>query len=194
MSYFRPTVVILVFSTLVFGLAYPFMISLGLEFTFGHQSAGSIIYVNNKPVGSELIGQEFKQPEYFWGRPSATQPYAYNTLNSGSSNLSISNPLLLDAIKNRINALRASNTTKMKIPLELVTASGSGLDPHISIEGAYYQIPRIAKYRQIKEENLKHIVDQFSDKRTFGFMGENTVNVLKLNIHLDKLQQENDRQ
>jgi K+-transporting ATPase ATPase C chain len=154
---------------------------------FPHQANGSIITKNGKPVGSELIGQQFDDPKYLWGRLSATGPYPYNGAASSGSNLGPSNPNLMAAVESRIKALRAADPgNAAKIPVDLVTASGSGLDPHISLAAAEYQIKRVAKVRGIDEATVRDIVARNTQRRWLGVLGEPVVNVLELNLALDE--------
>ena len=175
----RPAIVSLLFFTLLCGLAYPALITVITQIIFPHQSEGSLI--DNH--GSELIGQNFTKPQYFWGRLSAA---SYNAAASTGANLAASNPALLDAVKARIAALKAVDPTNTKpIPVDLVTASGSGLDPHISPAAAEYQIVRVAKARGKTEQEIRVLVTRFTEGRQFGILGEPRINVLKLNLALD---------
>ena len=142
----------------------------------------------NKIVGSNLIGQYFTEQKYFWGRPSATTPFPYNAMNSSGSNLGPSNPDFLSTIKNRAAQIQKSNPTHFLIPVDLITASGSGLDPEISPFAAYYQIPRIVKTRHIAEQDLQNLITGLIKKRTWGILGEPRINILELNLALDNLQ------
>ncbi|MBS1178370.1 MAG: potassium-transporting ATPase subunit, partial [Proteobacteria bacterium] len=153
---------------------------------FPHQAAGSLIVRDGKPVGSLLIGQNFSDAKYFWGRPSATGPMPNNASASGGSNLGPLNPALADAVKGRIGALRAADPGNIApVPVDLVTASGSGLDPHISVAAALYQVPRVAKARGQSTAQLQALIAQYREGKRFGFMGEPRVNVLQLNLALD---------
>jgi K+-transporting ATPase ATPase C chain len=175
--------------TIVTGFIYPLVVSGISQAIFPHQANGSLIVKNGNPVGSELIGQPFDDPKYFWGRPSATTPYPYNGSSSSGSNLGPNNPDLIKAVQARINALHAaepSNTAK--IPVDLITASGSGLDPHISPDAAEYQIHRVSKVRGIDEATVHALVAKQTRGRWLGLLGEPVVNVLKLNLELDDLQ------
>ena len=154
---------------------------------FAHKANGSLVVVGDKIVGSELIGQAFDDPKYFWGRPSATSPYPYNAAASSGSNQGPRNPALADAVKDRIKALRdADPGNNAPVPVDLVTASGSGLDPHISVAAANYQAPRVAKTRGIPAQQLQVLIDQYTEGRTLGVLGEPRVNVLGLNRALDQ--------
>lgn len=185
---FRPALVLLVVLTALTGIAYPLVVTGVAQSLFPDQAAGSLILKEGKPVGSALIGQNFSNPGHFWGRPSATSPMAYNATGSSGSNQGPLNPALLDAVKGRVEALRAvdpGNTTP--VPVDLVTASASGLDPHISPAAAQYQTARVARLRKLPLEQVMALVDQHTDKPLVFFIGESQVNVLKLNMALDAL-------
>jgi len=176
---------ILVF-TILTGIIYPLAVTGIAQVIFPRQANGSIIVKNGKPVGSSLIGQQFEDPKYFWGRLSATTPYPYNGGSSTGSNLGPNNPDLMKAVQSRIDALHtAEPTNTAKIPVDLVTASGSGLDPHISIAAAEYQIHRVAKARGLEDARIHDIVDKNTKGRWLGLIGEPVVNVLELNLALD---------
>lgn len=177
----RPTIIFLALYTGIFGFAYPVVSTLIIQGLFPSQASGSLIIKDGKILGSELIGQEFTGSRYFWGRLSATSPYAYNAATSSGSNLGAANPALTIAAKNRMASLRDDKN----IPVDLVTASGSGLDPHISPAAAELQVKRVAKARNISEAELLTLVGHYTEDRQFGFLGEKTVNVLKLNLALD---------
>jgi K+-transporting ATPase ATPase C chain len=178
---------LLVFTVLT-GLLYPLVVTGIAQLAFPHQANGSLIVVNGKTVGSTLIGQQFTAPKYFWGRLSATGPYPYNAASSSGSNLGPSNPALLDEVKARIAALKAADPGNTQpIPVDLVTSSGSGLDPDISVAAALYQLPRVARVRGLNESAVRALVDQYTQGRTLGFLGEPRVNVLQLNLALDAL-------
>jgi potassium-transporting ATPase KdpC subunit len=184
----RPAITIFIVLTVITGIIYPLVVT-GLAQTFFHKQAnGSLIYSNGgKVVGSALIGQNFDDPRYFWGRLSATIP-AYNASASSGSNLGPSNPALVGAVKARIAALRAGDpANQAPIPVDLVTASASGLDPHLSLAGMYYQLSRVAKLRNLPEATVKQIIDQNMSGRFWGLLGEPVVNVLKVNLALDGL-------
>jgi len=183
----RPTVVSLALFTLLCGVAYPLFSTAMLQMIFASKAQGSfIIGKDGNALGSELIGQNFSDPKYFWGRLSATSSYAYNAINSSGSNFGSNNPALMDAVKGRVEALKAADPDNAKsIPVDLVTASGSGLDPHISPVAAEYQVARVAKARNLTEIKVQELVAQYTQGRQFGVLGEPTVNVLKLNLALD---------
>jgi len=183
----HPTLVFLAVLTIVFGAIYPAICTEIVQNLFTKQThAGLIIGKDGKALGSELIGQNFTQNKYFWGRISATSPYAYNAASSSGSNLGANNPALLDEVKARIDALKkADPNNNTLIPVDLVTSSGSGLDPHISVEAAEYQISRVAKARGLGLDYVREIVAQYTENRQFGVLGERCVNVLKLNLALD---------
>jgi K+-transporting ATPase ATPase C chain len=172
--------------TVITGIIYPLFVT-GIAQAFFHRQAnGSLITDNGTSIGSELIGQPFSDPKYFWGRLSATAPYPYNAAASSGSNYGPSNPTLRDAVQARIDALKAVDPDNNKpIPVDLVTFSASGLDPNISVAAANYQIKRVARYRALSEEQVSALVKQFTEGRQFGILGEPRVNVLKLNLALD---------
>jgi K+-transporting ATPase ATPase C chain len=180
---------ILVFTVLsvVTGIIYPFFVKGIAQIFFPKQANGSLIYRDGEPVGSVFIGQIFNDPKYFWGRLSATSPVSYNAVSSSGSNIGPSNPALLEAVKRRIKALKdvdPDNTNP--IPVDLVTSSASGLDPHISIAAAYYQIPRVARNRGLSEDIIRAIVNKHTLGRFLGVIGEPIVNVLQVNLSLDE--------
>jgi K+-transporting ATPase ATPase C chain len=173
--------------TIVTGIIYPLAVTGIAQVAFPHQANGSIITKNNKPVGSALIGQQFDNPKYFWGRLSATGPYPYNGAASSGSNLGPNNPNLTAAVDARIKALhKAEPRNTAKIPVDLVTASGSGLDPHISLAAAEYQVKRVAKARGLDETSVRSLVAKNTKGRWLGMIGEPVVNVLGLNLALDE--------
>jgi K+-transporting ATPase ATPase C chain len=182
----RPALMALLIFTVLTGLLYPLIVTGIAQLAFPHQANGSLIVVNGKTVGSTLIGQQFTDPKYFWGRLSATGPYPYNAASSSGSNLGPTNPALLDEVKARISALKAADPGNTQpIPVDLVTSSGSGLDPDISVAAALYQLPRVARLRGLSESAVRALVDQYTQGRTLGFLGEPRVNVLQLNLALD---------
>ena len=184
----RPALSLFIALTLITGLAYPFITTGIGKVAFPEQAAGSLIVKDGKPVGSKLIGQNFSEPKYFWGRLSATSPQPNNASASSGSNLGPLNPALQDAVKGRIAALKASDVTNQTpIPVDLVTASASGLDPHVSPAAAAYQINRVAQARKLDAKLLRDIVAQHTEGRQFGIFGEPRVNVLQLNLALDAL-------
>lgn len=184
----RPLIVLFVGLTVVTGVAYPLVVTGISQTLFSHQANGSLIEQDGKVVGSELIGQQFDAPQYFWGRLSATAPMPYNPSASSGSNLGPTNPALLDEIKGRLAALKeADPDNKLPVPVDLVTSSGSGLDPSISPAAAEYQVNRVATARKIAPETVRNLVTSFTDGRQFGLLGEPRVNVLELNLALDAL-------
>ncbi|AXK66125.1 potassium-transporting ATPase subunit KdpC [Burkholderia sp. IDO3] len=185
----RPLVVIFVVLTAVTGLAYPAVMTVFGQAVFPSQANGSLIEKDGKVVGSALIGQSFDAPKYFWGRLSATSPMPYNAAGSGGSNLGPLNPSLADQVKGRIAALRDAGTDLSKpVPVDLVTASASGLDPEITPAAAAYQVERVAKARNLTPDAVARLVAANTSGRQFGVLGEPRVNVLKLNLALDAAQ------
>ena len=184
----RPVLVLFAALTVVTGLVYPIVVTAVAHAAFPHQANGSLIEKDGKAVGSELLGQQFDAPSYFWGRLSATSPNPYNPQASGGSNLGPTNPALADEVKGRISALHdADPTNTAPIPVDLVTSSGSGLDPEISPAAAAYQIDRVAKARKLSPNDVDALVQRATSGRQFGILGEARVNVLKLNLALDEL-------
>jgi K+-transporting ATPase ATPase C chain len=185
-SQIRPALMVLLLLTLVTGVAYPLLVTGIAQTIFPSQAQGSLIVKDGKLVGSRLIGQPFDDAKYFWSRPSATTPFADNAGSSTGSNLSPTNPDLLKAVQGRVDALRAADPgNTAPVPVDLVTASGSGLDPHISPAAAYYQAPRVAKARKLPPETVRALVERHIEGRFLGFLGEPRVNVLALNMALD---------
>jgi K+-transporting ATPase ATPase C chain len=188
-SQLRPALAALVLFTVLTGILYPFVITLGAQILFPAQANGSLIMQDGRVVGSTLIGQPFDDPKYFWGRPSATVPFPYNAAASSGSNLGPTNPALVKAVQARIAALRAADPgNAAPIPVDLVTASASGLDPNISLAAADYQVARVARARHMDEARVRALVVQFTEGRTLGSLGEPRVNVLQLNLALDAVQ------
>jgi K+-transporting ATPase ATPase C chain len=183
---FRPLLVTFLVLTLLTGLVYPFLSTGIAKAMFPAQAAGSIVERGGKPVGSALIGQNFVDPGHFWGRISATSPQPNNGLASSGSNLGPLNPALLDAVKGRIEALRAADPDNTAVvPADLATASASGLDPHISLAAAHYQVARVARVRKLSVEKVQALVAQATQRPILGLLGEPVVNVLQLNLALD---------
>ena len=185
-THIRPALVLLLLFTVVTGVAYPLVVTGIAQTIFPRQANGSLIVKDGKPVGSSLIGQPFDDPKYFWSRPSATTPFAYNAGASSGSNLSPTNPALLKAVQERVDALRAADPgNTAPVPVDLVTASGSGLDPHISPAAALYQVDRVARARKVDEGAVRRLVEAHIEGRWLGVLGEPRVNVLELNLALD---------
>jgi K+-transporting ATPase ATPase C chain len=185
LSTLRPAVMLFVGLTVVVGVAYPLTMTGIAKVAFNDQAEGSLIVKDGKVVGSSLIGQSFSSPQFFWGRPSATGPMANNAVNSSGSNLGPTNASQLDNVKARVEALKAADPSNTAaIPVDLVTASASGLDPEISLAAAYYQVPRIARERKMAETQVRALIEQFSQKPVMGLFGEPRVNVLQLNSAL----------
>ena len=188
LKYLRPALSMLLFLSLVTGVLYPLAVTGVSQVVFPSKANGSIIEKKGRLVGSSLIGQQFTSAKYFWSRISATGPFPYNASSSSGSNYGPLNPALMKTTKDRIDQLHSADSTNHNtIPVDLVTASGSGLDPHISIAAALYQVPRVARERHISEETLRELVHQCTDPRDFGFLGEPGVNVLRLNLALDDI-------
>jgi len=185
----KQALILCVVFTALTGVAYPLMITGIAQVVFPHQANGSVITIDNNLIGSEVIGQEFSAPEYFWGRPSATSGTPYNAAMSGGSNYATTNPALLQQVNRRIQELReADPENQQSIPVDLVTASASGLDPHISPAAAYFQAPRVARTRGISLDTVNLLIAEYTSPPWLGLFGENRVNVLKLNMALDSLQ------
>lgn len=182
----RSAIVMLLLMTVITGVAYPLAVTGLAQVLFPSQANGSLIVKDGKPVGSSLIGQSFDDPKYFWGRPSATTPQPNNGAASNGSNLGPTNPALTDAVKQRIDALRAADPgNTAPVPVDLVTTSASGLDPEISLAAAAYQVSRVAKARGMSPSQVQAMVAMATTGRQFGMLGEARVNVLKLNLALD---------
>jgi len=184
----RPAVSLFVLLTAITGIVYPLAVTGVAKVAFPEAADGSLIVKDGKAVGSRLIGQNFTDPKYFWGRPSATGPMPYNASASSGSNQGPLNPALVDAVKGRIEALKVADPdNKLPIPADLVNASASGLDPHISPEAAAYQVARVASQRHLQPADVKALVSQHTEGRQWGVFGEPRVNVLQLNVALDSL-------
>jgi len=184
----RPVIVLFILLSLLVGVVYPYAVTGVARIVFPQQAAGSLVERDGKVVGSLLIGQHFSDPKYFWGRPSATSPGPNNAVASTGSNLGPSNPALRDAIKERVAALRAADPgNTVPVPVDLVTASASGLDPDISLAAAEYQVARVARARNLPPERVRALVAERSRQPWLGFLGEPRVNVLEINLALDGL-------
>jgi potassium-transporting ATPase KdpC subunit len=182
----KPAILTFLILTIITGIFYPLFITGIAQMLFHDQANGSLIYKNGKAIGSSLIGQLFDDPKYFWGRPSSTLPFPFNAASSSGSNLGPSNSALIDSVETRIKALKTADPTDSgPVPVDLITSSASGLDPHISLAAAYYQIPRVARLRELPQETVKTIVRQHACGRFMGLAGEPVVNVLELNLALD---------
>jgi potassium-transporting ATPase KdpC subunit len=191
-SQLRPAFFMLLILTVITGVIYPLAVTGIAQLVFPHQANGSLIVINGKSYGSQLIGQQFTNPKYFWGRLSATGDFPYNAFNaetltgSSGSNYGPLNPALTEMVRGRIDALKAADPgNTLPIPVDLVTASGSGLDPHISVAAAQYQVHRVAQARGLSDDAVQSLVDQYTQGRQFGFLGEPHVKVLELNLALD---------
>jgi len=188
-KHLRSAIILLLLLTFLTGVLYPLVVTGLAQIAFPEKANGSLIRKDDVIVGSELIGQPFSDPKYFWGRLSATGPFAYNAGASSGSNYGPLNQALLDGAQKRIQDLRASDSLNYEpIPVDLVTASGSGLDPHISVAAALYQVERVARSRTMSSGQVRSIVDQYTEGRTLGLLGEPRVNVLRLNLALDESQ------
>lgn len=184
-SQIRSAIVVFLLLTLLTGVVYPAIVTAVAQGVFAHQANGSVIVHEGKVVGSELIGQPFDGERYFWGRPSATSPTAYNAGSSTGSNLGPTNPDYLETVRKRVEEVRKAHPDQPgPVPVDLVTASASGLDPHISPAAAEYQVSRVAKARGLSEERVRQLVAAYTEDRTLGLFGEPRVNVLRLNLAL----------
>ncbi|MCF6148928.1 MAG: potassium-transporting ATPase subunit KdpC [Candidatus Kuenenia sp.] len=190
-EHMRPAIVSFLLLTIITGILYPLSVTGIAQVLFRERANGSLIYRDENPIGSLLIGQHFDDPKYFWGRISSTSSVRFNAASSSGSNLGPTNSVLTDAVKVRIEALRAADPDNTStIPVDLVTSSASGLDPHISLAAAYYQIPRVARLRGLSQETVKSMVRKHSYNRFLGLIGEPVVNVLKVNLDLDSYKTE----
>jgi K+-transporting ATPase ATPase C chain len=184
----KPALVLFVLLTVLTGVVYPLAVTVVAQTVFARQANGSLVFRGTDVAGSALIGQPFDDPKYFWGRLSATAPFAYNAAASSGSNLGPLNPALVDAVKARVDALRAADPDNhMPVPVDLATASGSGLDPHVSPAAAHWQVPRVARARGLDPATVDALVTRNTEGRQWGFLGEARVNVLALNLALDAL-------
>lgn len=184
----RPALVIFTVLTLATGVAYPLVVTGAAQSLFPSQAGGSLIQRDGKTVGSELIGQNFSDPKHFWGRPSATGPMPYNAAASSGANQGPLNPALVDAVKGRVEALKAADPgNTAPVPVDLVTASASGLDPHISPAAARYQLARVAKARNLPVEKVQALLEQHTEQPLLALLGEPRVNVLQLNLALESI-------
>jgi K+-transporting ATPase ATPase C chain len=187
-SLLRPAIVLFVIMTALTGIAYPLAITGIAQVLFQHQASGSLLVKDGRAVGSRLIGQNFADPKYFWSRPSATTPQPYNGIGSTGSNLGALNPALIELVKTRIEALKAADpANSAPVPVDLVTASASGLDPDISLAAANYQAARVARVRGLKLAVVNTLIATYAQNRLFGVIGEPRINVLELNLALDTL-------
>jgi potassium-transporting ATPase KdpC subunit len=190
MKTMRPVLMLFLVLSIITGLIYPLLVTGIGKLFFPHQVQGSLVMENGRLIGSELIGQSFTNSRYFWGRPSATKSYPYNATASGGTNLGPLNPALIAAVTARITVLRAQHSSFSSIPIDLVTASGSGLDPDISLASAFYQIDRISMVRNLPRKEIKALILSHAKTRVFKFFSEPRVNVLTLNLALDELSHE----
>jgi len=192
-SHLRIGIIVFFLFTLLTGVVYPLVVTAISQIAFPHRANGSVVARDDQPIGSELIGQQFDDPRYFWGRPSATEKIPYNPASSSGSNLGPTNPDLLKTIKERIEAIRQAHPDQTgPVPADLVTASASGLDPHISPAAAEYQVARVAQARGLAKERVREFVSDQTEWRPFGVLGEPRVNVLKLNLALDQAEWKGD--
>ena len=187
LSHIRPALMSLALLTVITGVVYPLLVTGIAQVVFPRQANGSLIVKDGKAVGSSLIGQPFDDPRYFWSRPSATSPFPNNAAASSGSNLGPTNPALIKAVQDRVDTLRAADPGNTAgVPVDLVTASGSGLDPHISPAAALYQVSRVAKARKLEPAQVRELVERHVEGRFLGVLGEPRVNVLILNLALDE--------
>ena len=184
----RTALVLLVLMTALCGAVYPLAVTALAQLLFPSQANGSLVVEDGRAVGSQLIGQPFDEPRYFWGRPSATAPFPCNAAASGGSNLGPSNPALRAVVADRVHRLRASDPGNgAPIPVDLVTASASGLDPHVSASAALWQVPRVARVRGLCEADVRRLLEEYTEGRQLGLYGERRVNVAELNRALDRM-------
>jgi K+-transporting ATPase ATPase C chain len=189
----KPAVMTFFLLTIITGIIYPLLVTGIAQGFFREKANGSLIYRNGKPIGSALIGQPFDDPRYFWGRPSATSPVPYNAASSSGYNFGPLNPSFIDVVKSRVAIIKSVDpNNKNPIPVDLITSSASGLDPHISLAGDYYQIPRVARLRGLSEDTVKTVVQRHTSDRFLGLIGETVVPVLELNLALDELMKKNE--
>jgi potassium-transporting ATPase KdpC subunit len=182
----RTALVLLALMTVLTGGIYPLVVTACAQLIFPEKANGSLVVEGARVVGSRLIGQPFDEPRYFWGRPSATAPFPYNAAASSGSNLGPSNPALRDAVEGRVRRLRSADpANRAPVPVDLVTASASGLDPHVSFAAALWQVPRVARARGLNETDVRDLVARYTEDRQLGVLGERRVNVLELNRALD---------
>ena len=187
-SVLRSAFMLLLLFSLLTGVLYPALVTGIAQTLFPYRANGSVIVMDGRALGSEFIGQQFKKPGYFWSRLSATNPHAYNAAASSGSNYGPMHESLAESVTGRVSCLRSSDSTDTRpIPIDLVTASGSGLDPHISLAAAEYQVARVAKARDLPESAIRSFVEKYTESRDLGFLGEARVNVLLLNLSLDSL-------
>jgi len=184
----RTAIISMFLFTVLTGVVYPLVVTGIAQFVFPDKANGSLIRKDGRVVGSELIGQSFSSPKYFWSRPSATSPFAYNAGASSGSNYGPLNPALLEATGKRMKELKELDSLNTNpVPVDLVTASGSGLDPHISVAAAVYQLPRVARSRHVSEQEVRSLLDHYTEGRQLGILGEPRVNVFRLNLALDEM-------
>lgn len=188
LNYFKPAAMLLLLLTLLTGVIYPLVVTAFAQLFYADKANGSLIYdTKGQAIGSALIGQSFTQAKYFWGRASATSPYPYNAGASSGSNLGPTNPALMNTVNARVKTLQAAEpTNKTAVPVDLVTASASGLDPHISVAAVEYQLKRVAKARNMDENKLRELVNAQTETRQWFVFGEPRINVLQLNLALDQ--------
>lgn len=188
MKQFRPAITLFIILSIITGIMYPFVVTWVSREVFAYQANGSLLVVNGQVIGSELIGQSFESNKYLWGRVSATADLPYNALSSGGSNFAPTNPQLISEVKDRLAKLNPASNTP--VPVDLVTSSASGLDPEISVAAAYFQMDRIAKARGMTVDQVEDIINQYAEYPLLGIWGEARVNVLKVNLALDKIKYE----